>query len=718
LRILIALSILGASILSSAAVYFTVAPWKIEYANDVGKYYVARMALSQENNLADLIIAPFYRTLSDSSVEAPQTKPVYMAALNVGYAIYDVFYPGQPNRKPFFTFTMFTFWLLFLTVCLVGWRFGHPFLGILAAVISLIGPWSFVYLYYPAYTQFSMVFYLLSFLCITGNRSTGDWKILAAGGVFASLALLSNSSMIVYVFGLGVFILINALPDWKTALKRGLIFVAGAASVFLFFQILKYVHHNPHMLESPFELLYKYYGRSAGANHFLIREGFVKAPKVFGMFFIILRRESPILLALLFALMGYCGYTLSRLGWKKAMMVPDIRAAITAWLPAGIAVLAIDFAATIQVGRSYIIAYPLIVMGAVFLGRAWLAEIAWISRPIARVAAAVLVAAFCVERAHGLYQERLAFHGFDTVMSQFFGSGKTLAMLRSDMHEHVVLLFEEEIQKNIIWIDDMRELGDLVKNKNLSGLILGPEIETIMVNAKVPPRRPIDGRTYYFDESLGLQVQKVVKLPFYGLYPLLVFEDEFDAWRMISGEFGEREWLDGRGVIRLYPLKAVSDPVGSNVTFANDLTSAVSSFSASNSQPGFGPEKLVVEGITDRDAWHGQLQARDDFPQWIEVEFTKPVVLEALALQSQHGDKENLKRAPQSVEVVGEIGKGGTVRLGKLNFEFTENGQWKVERLPQTKEAYNRYRLILWSNQGSSDYVTVQGLRFGGPIDK
>ena len=88
--------------------------------------------------------------------------------------------------------------------------------------------------------------------------------------------------------------------------------------------------------------------------------------------------------------------------------------------------LAIDFAATIQVGRSYIIAYPLIVMGAVFLSRAWLAQIAWKSRPIARVAAAVLVAAFCVERADGLYQERRAFHGFDTVMSQFFGSGKTL----------------------------------------------------------------------------------------------------------------------------------------------------------------------------------------------------------------------------------------------------------------------------------------------------
>ena len=35
------------------------------------------------------------------------------------------------------------------------------------------------------------------------------------------------------------------------------------------------------------------------------------------MFFIILKRESPILLALLFALMGYCGYTLSRLAGKK-----------------------------------------------------------------------------------------------------------------------------------------------------------------------------------------------------------------------------------------------------------------------------------------------------------------------------------------------------------------------------------------------------------------
>ena len=70
----------------------------------------------------------------------------------------------------------------------------------------------------------------------------------------------------------------------------------------------------------------------------------------------------------------------------------------------------------------------------------------------------------------------------------------------------------------------MRELGDLVKNKNLSGLILGPEIETIYVNAKVPPGRPIDGRTYYFDDSLSVQVQKVVKMPFYGLYPLLVFE--------------------------------------------------------------------------------------------------------------------------------------------------------------------------------------------------
>ena len=92
-------------------------------------------------------------------------------------------------------------------------------------------------------------------------------------------------------------------------------------------------------------------------------------------------------------------------------------------------------------------------------------------------------------------------------------------------------------------------------------------------------------------------------------------------------------------MIRLYPLKAVSGSVGSNVTFANDLTSAVSRFSASNSQPGFGPEKLVVEGISDRDAWHGQLRTRSDFPQWIEVEFTKPVVLEALALQSQYGTR-------------------------------------------------------------------------------
>ncbi len=140
------------------------------------------------------------------------------------------------------------------------------------------------------------------------------------------------------------------------------------------------------------------------------------------------------------------------------------------------------------------------------------------------------------------------------------------------------------------------------------------------------------------------------------------------------------------------------------------------SISASSSDPSFPPSLLLDDTPGPEKAWHSA--TRPTFPQWIQVEYPEPVVLDKMALQAQYtppnGPTNNRLRAPRAVEVWGA--SDSTFRtyekIAAWECSYEKDGSWCLKDLSASSRKYAFYRLVILNNHGDPDYVTLQEMNF------
>lgn len=732
-----------ASVIVCSLAYVLVQPWRLDLCNDTPHYYESQKYLHDPaNSWKDLVVSPFFRSAGEPLVTAPQSKPVFVSALSLWGNVYSLLEPQHrkwPNRNEYFDFVFFTFWLLFILISIIGTRLAGPLTGILAAVIALIAPWSFILLYYPAYTQLSMViFFAAQFLALKNTN-----RALFIAGVLSCFALLANSSMLIYIFGLGLFITLRCLPGWRRSAQSGLFFAAGFFAPFLFFEFVRLALCMKNGwkvadIDSPLTTLVKYYQRSANLNHLVLRQNnlanmaqFASAagdlslaksamailktlperfPKYHGMFFRILREQSVTLWLSSIAVIVLFAVEAARNGLRRFVRIPEISAAVRIAFPAVVALVILELYPGVQFPRSYFIAYPALILAALLFWEYLCARKAvwkWIG-----VAILVLYGA---ETIHALALERQAFHSADDSLAGILKSQEKIAVLDYDPHRTVAVDFlPKPYSQHVAVARDLSHLVNFVKENASVFLLTGPEIETVCYNRYTPvtikPFRPIEKEgIFHIDDSVLLKAGKPVSFPFYGCYPLLVMEDDFDVVRyLIRKEFGGKAFRNGPGTLLLWPLTRESAP-------ANDVTPLVEKLRASSVEPGYEAVQLFDASPEPKAAWKSA--PPPVFPVWIELLLSRPVALAGLAVQAPFTelyDPEAVKTAPRHVLVLGSTDGENFRQVASLDFDFTARGEWLIKQLPGAGEKFPVYRLAILDNHGSTDRVSIQEMRVYG----
>ena len=105
--------------------------------------------------------------------------------------------------------------------------------------------------------------------------------------------------------------------------------------------------------------------------------------------------------------------------------------------------------------------------------------------------------------------------------------------------------------------------------------------------------------------------------------------------------------------------------------------------------------------------WHSK--SPPDYPQWLEFEYQKPVIINKLVMYSQEGAPQ---RGPSEFYFQGQDERGrwrDLLTVSHAGFTDTEGVKsWAI----QNKEKFKHYRLYILKNSGSPDFVTIRHIDF------
>jgi len=680
------------------------------------RYYPTQRILnSSSRSLGELFILPFYRdSSSEREIAAEESKPVFVVALRLWGIFHRSFIDSEqnfPNQREYIDFMAFSFWLLFVTICLVGWKLNHPVMGIIAGVMSLLCPWGLIFLYFPAYTPISMGILYLALLAVL--KKAAAWQI--AAGAFSSLALLSNPSMPVYIFGLGLLALFINMPDWKASIRAGVSLAGGFLGVFIFFEILKHSDYvitllHTDKVDSPLETLTGYYKRSIYRNHF----GRSNVPTYPGLMLSIVRHNSLAIFSLFVTAPLVLFWKSYRAGRDKFYSHPIIKTVLILWIPAIAGIFAIDIRGGVQFGRSYFVAYPLLILGVLVL-----VKHLWGVHKLLKITIVTTFVVYCFETIGGLADEHNAFHGVRKNVSAILKPNEQIAVLKYDRYSSFIkdiIDYEPRTAKQItVLVNNLHDLV-LAKNRCVTYLITGPGIFSILEGTRTQIKSfpgfedgvVINSST---NKTTALVFQK--NIPFFALYPLLMFEDEIQTHRYIKlKEFDSETYKNGAGVVRLWRVirdfdankaaKALKTLSSADLLYHN-----YNSILASSQHQGFGPELVVDRISVDTSSWHSQGRPTPSEPQWITFEMNAPKTITSLSIQAQ-SNHNNHKRAPRDFVFQGSRdGNEYTDLISVANKEYSEPGEWDSWVL-QNKQSYQYYRIYITNNNGSPNFVTIQ----------
>ncbi|MCA9401356.1 MAG: hypothetical protein KC713_06990, partial [Candidatus Omnitrophica bacterium] len=365
-------------ILATLLAFWLYLPWSPEISYDTYQYYYPSLDILEDSHstLAQRFVRPFFRAVNPQPVQADESKPLFIVLLRAWGLIYKTLQPHQtiPNANMYNSFMFISCVLLGLAILEFSRIMKGYFLGVICVFMTILNPWHLIFLYFPAYTQISMAFYLFAFMALMSPRNRSTFQ----GGLLASMAVLSNPSMIVYVVGLLIFVLWQNWRDFQKLWKRWSLFILGCGFLFIIlkFAALIYNEHSSthQIILSPLETLQHYYQRSLTSSHF--QQSLI--PKYPGMFLLILFHVSKILFGICIIIPFYYCYEIGKRGVSAFFQDENITAVTGLLLPVVLSLILIECGPSVQLGRSYFIAFPIMILAVLFLLRSfWHAHGEW-----------------------------------------------------------------------------------------------------------------------------------------------------------------------------------------------------------------------------------------------------------------------------------------------------------------------------------------------------
>lgn len=512
-------------------------PWDPRMSYDTAAFYFPSQEIVGHPNgsLREIFLNPFY--IPDSGhIDAGESKPVFIVALRLWGLFYHVMNPSQPvpNAGEYYAFMFLTVLFLAGMFFMLSHALRHPGMGFWACAIVLVSPWHLIYLYYPAYTQFSAAIYLGALVLVIKNTP----RTIFAAGIVSVLALLSNSSVLVYIPGLAVLILYLNSASLRLALRRTWIFLCGGIFVFAFFEMLQALVPAYRQASSPLDTLAHYFRVSLTENHF----GAGVIPKYPGMMLLILKENSILGFVIMLAGAVLLFSKIAKTGWIEIVRKKRFQSIMIPFLPAILAVFMIDCGPSVQLGRSYFIAYPMFVLGLLILLKE---KFSPLKKP--GVWLIFLFIVYAVNVISVMATQHRTFHPF---IAEPCSLVRQFVLLKHDPHHQALISL---LAQSCPGEFDKISVVDDLSGRQSGILLTGPDRNTIwpMIKEKeFYPRVTGPGRAELDGRSLILKRE----YPFFALYPLLLFEDEVQAWKYILRKTKPREYLSGTGAIRAWSI--------------------------------------------------------------------------------------------------------------------------------------------------------------------
>ncbi|HEY7428802.1 MAG TPA: hypothetical protein VH682_31520 [Gemmataceae bacterium] len=494
-----------------------------------------------------LFVRPFFRpadqVLQPEEPRADEAKPVFVCALRLWHLGWKRLVRPDgvlPDPVAYEAFVITTCALAFLSLGLLAWKLGHPWLGIATGFAVFWTPWGLTACYFTTYTAFSLALFCGALLLLLCRPTTAS----LAAGILIALCLLSNQSLLACLPALPLLILFRQGKEGRG--KAATALIAFGLGILLPFAILEILGETSWVqevvgstaIQKPLGILKLYLARSRN-------ERLQWLPAFDRSFFLTLSRlNSHVLSAvglgiiLVFARAVLCWTWQGRLaGLRQKLADPDVKNGLLTLLPALAALLVIDGRTGFKFSRSYFLALPFLVLGLSQLG---FFLVRGLPRHLVRNGVACLVLLGCAEGVYRMRDFYRAFQGVPHVLQALADHPDRVAALQQDKY----LRFFAAMAP-IAAIDAGQPIPDRVEY-----LVTGLPFESALDQT---------GGQIRLDEYLWRHRQHLVldrQVPFLALYPFIVYEDPYATFAMrMEHQFDRCSYRSGSGMVKIWRLK-------------------------------------------------------------------------------------------------------------------------------------------------------------------
>jgi hypothetical protein len=540
-------AILLCSALTGLGHAFLLGDWNPFVSADTYWFYGPTLTLLNEPEwpgYRQLFVRPFFRPQDavprPEMPRADEAKPVFVCALRLWHLGWKRWVRPDvvlPDPAAYEGFVIATCALAFLSLGLLGWKLGHPWLGIATGFAVLWTPWGLTACYFTTYTAFSLVLFcgaLLLLLCRPAAASL-------AAGFLIFLCLLCNQSLLACLPALPLLILFRQGKEGRWKAARAL--AAFGLGIVLPFAILEILGETGWVqasignapIQKPLEILKLYLARSRNERHqwlsgsdrsFFLTLSFLNAR---------ILTAAGIGTVLVFAGAVLRWTWQGRVaGLRRKLADPVVQHGLLTLLPALTVLLVIDGRTGFKFSRSYYLALPFLVLGLSQLG---FFLVQGLPRRLVRTGLICLVLLVCAEGAYRLHDFYRAFQALPHVLRALADRPDRVAVLQQDRY----LRFFAAMAP-IATIDAGRPIPDSVEY-----LVTGLPFESALDNTS----GQMDLADYLRRHTPQLVLAQEV--PFLALYPFIVYEDPFAIFAMrIEHQFDRRSYRDGSGTVKIW----------------------------------------------------------------------------------------------------------------------------------------------------------------------
>jgi hypothetical protein len=537
---------LGAILLCSALTgvghTFLLGDWNPFLSHDTHYFYGQTLTpLNQPGwpGYRALFVKPFFRPASEDWPLADEAKPVFVCALRLWHMGWkrwvrpDVVFP---DARAYVAFVIATCVLAFASLCLLGWKLGRPGVGILTGFAVLWGPWGLSACYFTTYTAFSLALFCAAVVLLLCRPATAS----LAAGILVSLCLLSNQSLLACLPALPLFILLHKGREgrWKAGRALGA-FALGVILPFTICEILGLTGCVQALVgpavQTPLGILQRYLARSR-VDHVEFLPAFRRS------FFLILSYLNSRVLTvagagILLALAGsvlWWAWRGKAAGLLRKLADPEMQNSLLVLLPGLAALAVIDGRTGFKFSRSYFLALPFLVLGLSHLG---LCLVRGLPSRLVRAGVVCLVLLGCGEgfwRVRDFYQ---AFQGVPKALRSLTDRPGQAVALEQDVYTPFLANMAD-----VVSIDDDQPIPD-----RASYLVTGPALPSALEYTT----GQMDFADYFRRHSLRLALAREV--PFFALYPFLVYEDPSATFGLeVQHLFDRRTYCEGSGTVKIW----------------------------------------------------------------------------------------------------------------------------------------------------------------------